>query len=198
MLRVVQENSTMSVSILQYGHGYNPGGILPGDISPTITTSSWEHNNFLLKPIMKQSTKTPPPIPCNDGGGVFWKGRHIKHGQGLYLSTTPGFFRGGLQDVSRTLKAESHDAGICIDYILRKFTPREAFRIMDVRDSDIDKILEIGLSDSKCYELAGNSIPVNCLYLIFRNMFIPEFMAEPLPPQPQKVVQPSLFDDWDL
>lgn len=147
---------------------------------------------------MKQSTKTPPPIPCNDGGGVFWKGRHIKHGQGLYLSTTPGFFRGGLQDVSRTLKAESHDAGICIDYILRKFTPREAFRIMDVRDSDIDKILEIGLSDSKCYELAGNSIPVNCLYLIFRNMFIPEFMAEPLPPQPQKVVQPSLFDDWDL
>ena len=68
MLRVVQENSTMSVSILQYGHGYNPGGILPGDISPTITTSSWEHNNFLLKPIMKQSTKTPPPIPCNDGG----------------------------------------------------------------------------------------------------------------------------------
>ncbi len=76
-------------------------------------------------------------------------------------------------------------------YRIRKLTPRECFRLMDVSDDDIDKIQSTGLSDNAQYELAGNSIVVNCLYLIFRNMFIPGFMAAPAPP-PSK--QLSLFD----
>lgn len=40
---------TEEPQILQYGHGYNPGG-LRGDICPTITTSSFEHNNHVLEP----------------------------------------------------------------------------------------------------------------------------------------------------
>lgn len=28
------------------------------------------------------------------------------------------------------------------------------------------------ISDSKKYQLAGNSIVVNCLYLLFKNMFV--------------------------
>lgn len=71
---------------------------------------------------------------------------------------------------------------------VRKMTPREALRLMDVDDSDIDKIenatetvsLKNGttktkraISKTSIYKLAGNSIVVSCLYHIFRTMYIP-------------------------
>ena len=57
-------------------------------------------------------------------------------------------------------------------YRIRKLTPRECFRLMDVSESDIDKLLNAGISNSQLYKLAGNSIVVSCLYHIFRKMFI--------------------------
>lgn len=58
------------------------------------------------------------------------------------------------------------------DFRIRKLTPREAFRLMDVADSDIDKIQQAGISKTQQYKLAGNSIVVSCLYHVFRKMFI--------------------------
>lgn len=55
---------------------------------------------------------------------------------------------------------------------IRKLTPREAFRLMDVEDKDIDKIMDSGVSNSSCYKLAGNSIVVSCMFHIFKNLFI--------------------------
>lgn len=55
---------------------------------------------------------------------------------------------------------------------IRKLTPRECFRLMDVDDKDIDKIQATGLSNSAQYRLAGNSIVVNVLFHIFRRLFI--------------------------
>lgn len=88
---------------------------------------------------------------------------------------------------------------------VRKMTPREAMRLMDVDDSDIDKIMNAtetftlkdgtvktkkAISKTAVYKLAGNSIVVSVLYHIFRTMFIPN--------QPennnQTVIQLSLFD----
>ena len=57
-------------------------------------------------------------------------------------------------------------------YRIRKLTPRECFRLMDVSEPDIDKLLNAGISNSQLYKLAGNSIVVSCLYHIFRKMFI--------------------------
>lgn len=86
---------------------------------------------------------------------------------------------------------------------IRKMTPREAFRLMDVDDSDIDKIMNAtetvtlkdgtvktkkAISKTACYKLAGNSIVVSCLYGIFRTMLIP---GQPENAQP---IQRSLFD----
>lgn len=63
-------------------------------------------------------------------------------------------------------------------YRIRKLTPRECFRLMDVREKDIDKIqnyvdAESGkhISNSQQYKMAGNSIVVNCMYHIFRTLF---------------------------
>lgn len=55
---------------------------------------------------------------------------------------------------------------------IRKLTPRECGRLMDVDDADIDKIEATGLSNSAMYRLYGNSIVVNVLYHIFRKAFI--------------------------
>lgn len=85
---------------------------------------------------------------------------------------------------------------------VRKMTPREAFRLMDVDDVDIDKIMNAeesvtlkngivktkkAISKTACYKLAGNSIVVSCLYHIFYQMFIVE---SPEPP----VKQFTIFD----
>lgn len=56
---------------------------------------------------------------------------------------------------------------------IRKLTPRECFRLMDVSENDIDKIQAAGISKSQQYKLAGNSIVVNCMTLIFENLFFP-------------------------
>lgn len=81
---------------------------------------------------------------------------------------------------------------------VRKMTPREAFRLMDVDDADIDKIMNAeetiilkngttktkkAISKTACYKLAGNSIVVDVLYHIFYQMFI----AEPPKPQPRQL-----------
>lgn len=86
---------------------------------------------------------------------------------------------------------------------VRKITPRTAFRLMDVDDVDIDKIMNAeetvtmkngttktrkAISKTKMYTLAGNSIVVNCLYHIFRTMFIPG------QPENERCVQLGLFD----
>lgn len=57
-------------------------------------------------------------------------------------------------------------------YRIRKLSPRECFRLMDVDDADIDKIQAAGISNSQQYKLAGNSIVVNVLYHLFRKMFV--------------------------
>ena len=55
---------------------------------------------------------------------------------------------------------------------VRKLTNRECYRIMDVDEEDIDKLLATSISKTGHYKLAGNSICENVLYHIFRKMFI--------------------------
>lgn len=70
---------------------------------------------------------------------------------------------------------------------IRKMTPKTAFRLMDVDDEDIDKIISVeetvtlkdgtvktkkAVTKTAAYRLAGNSIVVSCLYHIFRTMFL--------------------------
>ena len=60
------------------------------------------------------------------------------------------------------------------EYKIRKITPREAFRLMGMKDSDIDKIQQVGLSNSQQYKIAGNSIVVDVLEGIFKELFLSE------------------------
>lgn len=51
------------------------------------------------------------------------------------------------------------------DYKIRRLTPRECFRLMDFPDTFIWPV-----SDSQAYKQAGNSIVVNVLYKIIKNL----------------------------
>lgn len=52
---------------------------------------------------------------------------------------------------------------------IRKLTPRECFRLMGVKDEDFEKCKK-NQSDSSLYHLAGDSIVVNVLMAIFKEM----------------------------
>ena len=57
-------------------------------------------------------------------------------------------------------------------YRIRKLTARECFRLMGVKDEQFDRLH--GISNSQLYKLAGNSIVVDVLEAIFKNLLMPE------------------------
>ena len=52
---------------------------------------------------------------------------------------------------------------------IRKLTPRECFRLMGVSDEDFDKVAK-NQSDSSLYHLAGDSIVVNVIEAIVKEL----------------------------
>jgi len=53
---------------------------------------------------------------------------------------------------------------------IRKLTPREVFRLMGVKREDYERCAK-NQSDASLYHLAGDSIVVNVLMAIFKEMF---------------------------
>ena len=68
-----------------------------------------------------------------------------------------------------TLDTRCDCLGVVNNMRIRKLTPRECFRLMGVKDEDFDKVAK-NQSDSSLYHLAGDSIVVNVLMAIFKEM----------------------------
>lgn len=86
-------------------------------------------------------------------------------------------FLNEMEDKETTLDGYSFD--------IRKLTPRECLRLMDVDDRHIDTLIGArekmkngkerqAISNSALYRLTGNSIVVNCMTLMFENLFFPQ------------------------
>ena len=78
----------------------------------------------------------------------------------------------GLCPTLDTMHGGGRQPKIVERYRIRKLTPRECFRLMDVKDIDTDKIQAAGISKTRLYCMAGNSICVGVLFHIFRKLFI--------------------------
>lgn len=77
-----------------------------------------------------------------------------------------------IDDMSGTLKnGMDHQQGNIIynKLRIRKLTPKECWRLMGVKDKDFDKVAK-KQSDSSLYHLAGDSIVVNVLMAIFKEL----------------------------
>lgn len=83
--------------------------------------------------------------------------------------------------VSNTIHTSSGSGGNMDEFVLnktrlriRRLTPRELFRLMDVDEEYIDRMLESGVSKSSLQKAAGNSIVVACMEMIFEELWFPD------------------------
>jgi DNA (cytosine-5)-methyltransferase 1 len=93
-------------------------------------------------------------------------------GDVIDISSRMEHHRGNVQkDKIQTLTTSGgNERGVVnSDLKIRKLTPKECGRLMGVKNEDIDKILK-NQSDSSAYHLFGDSIVVNVLMAIFKEM----------------------------
>lgn len=76
----------------------------------------------------------------------------------------------GDDGLAPTLTSTSSDEKVITNYRIRKLTPRECWRLMGVRDNDFNKLHDI--SNTQLYKMAGNSIVVDVLMGIFKNLLL--------------------------
>ena len=77
---------------------------------------------------------------------------------------------GYMDDVSKTLKANKHDISVLYSNLrIRKLTPKECWRLMGFSDDDFHKAEKVN-SNSQLYKQAGNSIVVDVLEGIFKQL----------------------------
>lgn len=82
--------------------------------------------------------------------------------------------RGRVQEngeVAPTVMTENEGLMVYKQFRIRRLTERELYRLMDVDEKDIDKLLASDIARTQHSKLAGNSIVVACLYYIFKNIF---------------------------
>lgn len=105
-----------------------------------------------------------PCLNCNEGGQ-----REVK-----ILQVGRGYNKGNVHDIAPALTSSKwQDNNFAVnEYWIRKLTPRECFRLMDVPEDMINILTSAGISNSQLYKLAGNSIVVAVLVHIFVRMFI--------------------------
>lgn len=140
----------------------------PREDGCTNTLTTVQKDNLIAEPIRIPQATAQGYVEIEPGSVFDWSYPNSKTR------------RGRLQDngqSSPTLTANGEPPSYYeeikdMNYRIRKLTPRECFRLMDVAEIDIDKLLNSGISNSQLYKLAGNSIVVSCLYHIFRKMFI--------------------------
>ena len=71
--------------------------------------------------------------------------------------------------VSPTIMTDSEICRVENEYRIRKLTPLETWRLMGFKDEDFYKAEKVN-PDTKLYKQAGNSIVVNVLEAVFKQM----------------------------
>jgi len=147
--------------ILQIPRGYNKGGL--HDNSPTVTTRSWECNNFVVasRGRYTDNGSIEQQFEINDSGTT----NTITTVQKDNYVAEPQVLCPQLQ-----YKSGDNQPNVYQDLRIRKLTPRECWRLMGFEDGDFDKGQSVN-SNSQLYKQAGNSIVVNVLYHIFKKLF---------------------------
>lgn len=73
------------------------------------------------------------------------------------------------EQISQTLQCNDNMGVVSNDLRIRKLTPKECWRLMGFGDEDFDKASKVN-SNSQLYKQAGNSIVVNVLEAIFKEL----------------------------
>lgn len=129
----------------------------------TNTLTTVQKDNYVVEPkiteyrFFEQAIKTAKEKNAKDGDTIdAFNNRVNNSGISPTLTTRPEGFKTAILPIQ--------------NYRIRKLTPRECWRLMGVRDEQFDKLHDI--SNSQLYKMAGNSIVVDVLMGIFKNLFI--------------------------
>lgn len=143
-----------------------------GNTCPTITAT--ETGICRIEPkerFFKQAIETFNENDCEYGDTINAFNKHVdKSGNSPTLTTRPEGFKTAILPITKDIR-------------IRKLTPKETFRLMGFSDNDFDAAQNAGISNSQLYKQAGNSIVVDVLYYIYRELYI---------------AMPYLFDDLKL
>ncbi len=143
-----------------------------GNTCPTITAT--ETGICRIEPkerFFKQALETLNENGCNPEDTINAFNKHVdKSGCSPTLTTRPEGFKTAILPVTDDIR-------------IRKLTPKECFRLMGFSDENFDAAQSVGISNSQLYKQAGNSIVVDVLYYIYRELYI---------------AMPYLFDDLKL
>lgn len=175
------------------GNGMNGEAIDSNGVSSTLTTNKGEGKKVLIRNATKKGYLE---ATIGDGIDISSRMEHYRgtvqkeKSQTLTTSCDVGVVINPLKGQSgkswqfeqqvydenycaRTLKASEGSGNIPKvlknDLRIRKLTPKECFRLMGVKDEDFENIAK-NQSDSSLYHLAGDSIVVNVLMAIFKEM----------------------------
>ena len=134
----------------------------PEGLSPTLNTmqGGGEGPKIVQKPRGYNKGgehEVAPTLSSNS-----WHENNLLKLGGIYTGTSDKFRSKPMLGISRTLKANKHDAGIFDGVIIRKLTPRECWRLQGFPDLAFDKAQEVN-SNSQLYKQAGNSVTVNVI-----------------------------------
>lgn len=148
VLRKAYENHEVS-------HGYSEFKVAeprPDGIANTLSTV--QKDNYIAEPRIGAIRGRNPDAPSD-------RRRGIPTQQRLEI---------GAEETSNTITTVQKDNMVVEPGIrVRKLTPRECWRLMGFTDEDYDKASQV-VSKSQLYRQAGNSIVVNVLMAIFKEM----------------------------
>ena len=144
---VQKDNYVIEPKVIQRPHGFNKGGIFEN--APTITScGKYQDNNFVSEP------------------KIVTVGNYMPSNHSAAKIVSPNGITPTVMENHGTVTATVQN------HRIRKLTPRECWRLMGVKDEQFDRLHDI--SNSQLYKLAGNSIVVDVLEAIFRNLLMPE------------------------
>lgn len=165
------------------GKGMN-GNISTNNISPTLTTNKGEGLKIVVG-AAQRGRENGQELELNKSdclNTITTVQKDSLVAEFNIIQKARGFNMGGIKDMCPPITASSWQEN---NYLLeglrvRKLTPLECFRLMNVKDEDFYKIQKAlndtfykgkDRSSSQLYKLAGNSIVVKPLMKIFKNLY---------------------------
>jgi DNA (cytosine-5)-methyltransferase 1 len=170
----------------------------PEGISTTLTTMGGGHREPKIAEARPVLTPDKTPIEYSRKNGIGkeieqahtlsasdWRGLNRNQTQNAVLEVRPVLtpdretkrqngrrFKDDGEESSTLTAQDRH--GIAVGtpprYRIRKLTPRECFRLQGFPDSEFDKLVAAGISNSQLYKMAGNAVTVNVIDAIGRRL----------------------------
>ena len=146
------------------------------------TLTSVQKDNYVVEPKIMQEPINLYPNSGNPQAGRVYNAQGISPAmdtcQGgnrmpkivddIYKNREPRVY----ENTCPTLRAQHAGDLKVMDYRIRKLTPKECWRLMGFTDEEFEAAQASGVSNSQLYKQAGNSIVVDVLVGIFKQLFI--------------------------